>query len=238
MIRAIIWFAYFWSYLFYTAFILIKVKALDKQNKLVQRDELTHETARKWAKAIVGFSGSSIKVIGQENIPKDGGVLFVANHQSNFDIPILIGFVTRPKGFIAKLELMKVPVFSSWMKYIGCIFIDRGDVRQSLKAIKEGAERLVEGHALVIFPEGTRSKDGIVGEFKPGSLKLAMKSKVPIIPVTIKGSMNMMPKDKFVVRPSKVEVIISPPIIIDEIYEKDSSKITEKVRNIIIDNLK
>jgi 1-acyl-sn-glycerol-3-phosphate acyltransferase len=234
MLRAIIWMVYFWVYLIFSLRYMVKVKWFERQNKIAQRDEFLHEKSMKWAKAMVAFTNSKVKVTGEENIPKEGGVLFVGNHQSNFDIPILLGFINKPKAFITKIELSKVPIFGTWMKYIGCIFIDRKDVRQSLTAINEGAERLKQGYSMVLFPEGTRSHDGNIQEFKPGSLKLATKSKVPIIPVTIKGSMNIMPKKGFVIRPANVEVIISPPVNIDPAFENNSNKIAEIVRNIII----
>ncbi|MEI6749342.1 MAG: lysophospholipid acyltransferase family protein [Bacteroidales bacterium] len=234
MIKTLSWFGYLWLNLLMPRFSLMRLKW---QHKIHERDACAHAIARKWAQSAIGANGSLIKVTGVENVPKTGGMLFIANHQSNFDIPILIGFVPRDKGFIAKLELLKIPFFSKWMKYIGCVFIDRRDARQSLKAINQAAERLKEGHSLVIFPEGTRSSDGIVGQFKSGSLKIAMKAKVPIVPVTIKGSMNIMPKGTSFIKSANVEVIVSPPLILDQLTEKNPDVITEIVRNIIISNL-
>ena len=211
---------------------------LGRQGRTAERDACAHAIARDWSRKGLASNGSVIKVSGIENVPKTGGVLFIANHQSNFDIPILIGHVPRDKGFIAKLELLKVPAFSRWMKNLGCVFIDRGDARQSLTALNQAAESLKRGHTLVVFPEGTRSVNGTVGEFKPGSLKLAIKAKVPIVPVTIRGSMNIMPKGSSLIKSAKVDVIISAPLYLDELPEKDSNAIAEKVRNIIIENLR
>jgi 1-acyl-sn-glycerol-3-phosphate acyltransferase len=210
---------------------------LNRQGKIAERDACAHAIARKWAQSGLSMNGSSIQLIGIENVPTSGGVLFVANHQSNFDIPILIAHVPRDKGFIAKLELLKVPSFSRWMKYIGCVFIDRKDPRQSLKDINDAAERLKSGHSLVIFPEGTRSADGTVAPFRAGGLKLALKAKVPVVPVTISGSKNIMPKGTSLIKSASVKVIISPPLVPDEFTKMDSTQISEKVRNIIISNL-
>lgn len=210
---------------------------LKSQGKIAERDAWAHVIARKWAKSALSLNGSVINVTGIENVPKTGGVLFIANHQSNFDIPILIGFVPRDKGFISKVEFLKIPVFSRWMKYIGCVFIDRGDARQSLIALNQAVERLRKGHSMVIFPEGTRSMDGTVGQFKSGSAKIALKAKVPIVPVTINGSINIMPKGTSSIKPANVKVIVSPPLFLDTLPEKDANDITEKVRNIIIGNL-
>jgi len=234
MLKTISWFAYLWWSMLTPRFQLMK---LNRQGKIVERDACAHAIARKWAQSGLAMNGSSIHVTGLENVPDTGGVLFVANHQSNFDIPIMTGYVPRDKGFIAKLELSKVPAFSRWMKYIGCIFIDRKDPRQSLTVINDAAIRLKEGHSLVIFPEGTRSADGTVGPFKAGGLRLAIKARVPIVPVTISGSKNIMPKGTSIIKSARVNVIISPPLHPDEYKRMDSNQISEKVRNIIVSNL-
>lgn len=207
------------------------------QNNIPERDACAQEAARHWARTAISANGSVIQVTGIENIPLSGGVLFVSNHQSNFDIPILLGFVPRDKGFIAKAELMKIPVFRMWMKALGCIIINRADARQSHDALTRAAERLKEGHSLVIFPEGTRSSDGKLGRFKAGSLKLALHANVPIVPVTIKGSMNIMPKGTSLIKSARVDVIISEPVIAGQLPGKDIHAVTEMVRDIIRHNL-
>jgi 1-acyl-sn-glycerol-3-phosphate acyltransferase len=123
------------------------------------------------------------------------------------------------------------------MKYLGCIFIDRKDPRQSLTAISNAAESLKAGHSIVLFPEGTRSADGTVGPFKAGGLRLALKAGVPIVPVTISGSKNIMPKGSSIIKSARVNVIISPPLLPEEYKGMDSNQLSEKVRNSIISNL-
>ncbi len=237
MFRTITWIFYFIFRILILTPKLIKVKSLDKQNRIEDKDKLAYSIAKSWGKDLVEQSGSKVKVVGKENIPKDEPVLFVSNHQSNLDIPILLGFIDKPKAFVAKVEMSKFPVLSTWMKLINCIFIDRGNARESLKAIKAGIKLLKGGYSLVIFPEGTRSKDGNLMEFKPGSLKLATKSGVPIVPVTIKGANEIMPSGKLVIRPANVELIVSKPIYMDDDIVKDSNALTETVRNIINENL-
>ena len=107
----------------------------------------------------------------------------------------------------------------------------------TLTAINEAANRLMAGHSLVIFPEGTRSADGKLGVFKAGGLKLALKAKVPIVPVTISGSKNIMPKGSSIIRSANVKVIVSPALTFEEYKGLDSNEISEKVRNIISANL-
>ncbi len=235
MIRTIIWFAFFWIYLLFTLPALMKVKKLDKQNRIKERDDLVFKTARNWARALVNLTGTKINIIGAENIPKNEAVVFVSNHQGNFDIPILLGFLNKPKAFIAKKELIKFPIISTWMKYMNCVFMDRKDIRQSLQSINQGIEYIKEGYSMVIFPEGTRSIDGQLKDFKPGSLRLALKSGAPIVPVTIKGSINIMGKNSYIIKPANVTVIVSSPI--DPITIKDTNKLTEMIRDIIKGNL-
>ena len=237
MIKTIVWFTYFGVYLLLTLPALLKVKRLDQQGKVEERDHLVHQKAQNWARRLVNLSGAQIHVMGAENIPTEGPVLFVSNHQGNFDIPILLGFIDKPKGFIAKKEITKMPIIKNWMEYMQCVFIDREDVRQSLKAINRGAELLKEGYSQVIFPEGTRSADGSLGEFKPGSLKLALKSGVPIVPVTIRGSYNMMPKGEWKIRAAHVDVIISPAISTENLSGKEGNELTEHIWQIIQSNL-
>jgi 1-acyl-sn-glycerol-3-phosphate acyltransferase len=233
MYKTIQWFAYLWFHMLLPRPRLIWLRL---QKRIKERDTCANEVARNWARKAIAANGSKIKIFGIENVPTTGGVLFISNHQSNFDIPIFIGFIPRDKGFIAKVELMKVPVFRMWMKALGCIIVNRHDARQSLLALNLAAERLKEGHSLVVFPEGTRSSDGKLGHFKSGGFKLAFMAEVPIVPLTINGSMDIMPKGTSLIKSAEVEVIISPPVFPQE--EKDIHDTVEKVRGIILSNLR
>ena len=237
MIRTVVWFVYFWIYLVCLIPSLFKVKYFEKHNMIDKRDELVDKVVHKWAKSLVKLSGSTIKVMGEENIPKLGAVVFVANHQGSFDIPILLGFIKKPKSVIAKIEMKKMPMISTWMGYMKCVFMDRKDIRQSLKVINEAAEYLKQGYSTVVFPEGTRSKGNSMGEFKMGSFKLALKSGVPIVPVTIKGSYKIMELNGFIIRPAEVEIIISKPIQSLNISKKEAEELPDKVKTIIESNL-
>ncbi|WP_099192582.1 lysophospholipid acyltransferase family protein [Tepidibacter mesophilus] len=237
MFRTIKWFIYFWYSLIALTPDMKKVKKLNEQGDIVQKDKIVYEKASNWAKNLVDLSGTRVSVIGEDNIPEDEAVLFVSNHQGNFDIPILLGFIKKPKAFVAKEELRKFPLLSTWMEYMNCIFLNRSNSRESIKAVKQGINNLKQGYSMVIFPEGTRSRDGELGEFKPGALKLATKSKASIVPITINGSKNIMTKGSFIIKPAEVEVIISKPIEIEEGMDKDTKSLTENIKNIINDNL-
>ncbi|WP_240842768.1 1-acyl-sn-glycerol-3-phosphate acyltransferase [Acidaminobacter sp. JC074] len=229
--RTLIWFIHFWLYQIAVLPRYFIFKSKDKKGENIQ-DQM-QPLVQKWAQSMVKMSGSSVKVVGEENIPDEGPIVFVANHQSNFDIPIMLGYLKRPKGFIAKKETENFPIVGGWMRFLKCIFMDRTSPRAALKAIKEGINVVKEGYALVIFPEGTRSLDGKMGEFKPGSFKLATKAEARIIPVTISGSYDIMKKGSMKIKPAEVTVTVSEPVSSTQYESADSYLLREEVFKII-----
>jgi len=236
MLRTIVWFAYFWIYLILILPKYFEANRLLKTGKIKERDKLVAEVAAKWARDLLKLAGARVKVTGAENVPTDRTVLFVGNHQGNFDIPILLGYIDKPKAFVAKIELLKLPMIRTWMKHMNCVFMDRNDMRQSLKVMNEATEYLRQGYSTVIFPEGTRSKGEAMGEFKPGSLRIAVKAGVPIVPVTIKGSYRLMESNGYLIKPADVEVIISAPIETSGLTKEQINELNDEVRSIIAYN--
>jgi 1-acyl-sn-glycerol-3-phosphate acyltransferase len=202
---------------------------LQKEGRIQERDVLVDKKVKEWSRSLVRLSGSKITVSGEENIPKDTAVLFVSNHQGNFDIPILLGYIQKPKAFISKIEVKKMPFIGTWMEQLNCLFMDRKNVRQSVKAINEGARLLQNGTSLVIFPEGTRSKGDGMAEFKTGSFKLATKSGVPITPVTINGSYKIMELQGFWIKPAEVHIVVHPPIYPQQEEAKELALKSERI---------
>jgi len=172
---------------------------------------------------------------GIEKVPT-GAVLFVSNHQSLFDIPIFFSTLNKQMGFVAKSDLERLPIFNKWIALIKSVFIDREDPRQSLKAIQQGISLLKDGYSLVIFPEGTRSKCDEMSDFKKGSLRLAIKSEVPIVPITISGSYKLFELNKRVAS-GKVDFIIHDPIKTQGLSKEEANNLSEKVQSIIGDTL-
>lgn len=237
MFRTVLWFTYFWAYLLSIQPALLKVNRLERMDRTVEHDRLTNQTAKKWANSLVKLAGVTVEIQGEENIPANGSVLFVSNHQGNFDIPILLGYIDKPKAFIAKIELLKLPLIRSWMTHLKCVFMDRSDIRQSLRVINQAAEQLKAGYSMVIFPEGTRSKGEMIGEFKPGSLKLAFKAGVPIVPISICGSYKIMEQNGFKIKPAHVKVTIFNPIPTTGLSKEEAAELPGKVRKIIAQGL-
>lgn len=233
MIRTIIWFIYFWFQLILSIPKLMKVKKMEAE----ALEKYASNISKKWAKKLLRLAGAKIEVRGIDNIPADDkGILYVANHQSNFDIPLLLGYLPNFHSFIAKIELKNFPIIGTWMEHLNCVFMDRENVRQSVRAISKGIKHLKRGNSMAIFPEGTRSLDGQLNEFKPGALKLGTKSKAHIVPVSINGTYDLMKKGSRIITPAKVEIVISKPIQNTE--EKDTHTIADEVKEIIKKNIK
>jgi 1-acyl-sn-glycerol-3-phosphate acyltransferase len=232
MIRTIIWFIIFWIYLIVSLFQNIRYWYFGKVGNEEKQTMILHNTTSRWARNMVRFTGTKVEVNGEENI-QDRNVLFVSNHQGNFDIPVIMGYIPKLKGFVAKIELAKMPIVSGWMKKLGCLFLDRKDPRQSLKTILKGIEELKEGKNLVVFPEGTRSKGRYtIGEFKKGSLKLAIKSGVPIVPVTIDGTYKIL-EERNRISKTKVSITIHEPIYMENLSNEEKNELTNYVYDII-----
>jgi 1-acyl-sn-glycerol-3-phosphate acyltransferase len=230
--RTILWYTIFAITLFLTAPILLFAKIRKRFMPEAEFLKFTESVVRNWALIQVRTSGAKFYISGMDNIP-DEAVLFVSNHQSNFDIAVFLALIPKPKGFVAKIEILKVPVLRNWMKYINCVFMDRKDMRQSLKTIIEGIKILKSGHSMVIFPEGTRSKGDSPGEFKAGSYKLATKSNVPIVPVSISGTYKLMEANKNRIKPADVRVTIHPPIFTVNLPDEELATLPQTVENII-----
>ncbi|WP_216830234.1 lysophospholipid acyltransferase family protein [Alkalihalobacterium elongatum] len=234
MIRTVIWVIYLALYLIYSLPTLCKVKRLEPSLTVAERDKLSSELPKRWARSLVKLAGAEVTVERMENVPSEGAVLFVSNHQGDFDIPLLLGYIDKPKGFISKEEVRKVPIVGWWMTVINCVFMQRKDRRQSLQAIDEGAKLLRNGHSLVVFPEGTRSKGNEMGRFKAGSFRLALQSNVPIVPVSINGSYKLF-EEKRLIQPGAVEIKVGKPIYHREYKDMDEKELATLVRNIIKD---
>lgn len=208
---------------------LKKAQKLRQEGKVEEHRELVHNHTQKFGQIIMKTAGATVEVKGLENIPKDRNVLFVGNHQSNFDIPLLLSEIPDLIGFISKLEMKKIPIARTWMEEMYCVFMDRNDRRQSLQAIKQGIENLKNGHNIVVFPEGTRSKGGPLGEFKAGSLTLATKSGVPIVPIVIDGTHKLLEDNNNRIKPAHVKLTILEPIYLED--QTDGKALTEEIQN-------
>ena len=172
---------------------------------------------------ILFLSGTKVDVIGRENIPDDQPVLYVGNHRSYFDIVIGYRLIKGECGFIAKKEMEKIPFLRRWMKNIHCLFLDRKNIKEGLKTILAGIDKVKHEISIWIFPEGTRNRDAGMMEFKEGSMKIAEKTGCPIIPVAMTGTAEIFEKHIPWIKKSHVTVTFGKPIDIKTL-EKDQKK--------------
>lgn len=215
----------------YSLIFLIKYSYLKKYASKDKQVQYSYKSLQKLTRALLFCAGIKLNVKGKENIPKNQTVLFVANHKSYFDIPILVSIIDIPMAFIGKIQLKKTPVISFWMKKINCIFMDRDDIRQSLKSINEGIEQIKNGQSLLIFPEGTRIIEEELGEFKKGSLKLASKTNVLIIPIYIENAHRILEKQFPWVKSTKVNVNVGSPVVIEELDEENKKNLAKYIKS-------
>lgn len=235
--KSVLFYLDFFMYLIITNLKKSKLEKLKKNGTKQQVEEYINKVVKVWRTHVLNSVGAKVNVVGRENIPQ-GTCLYVGNHQGFFDIPIIFESIDRPVGFIAKKELLKLKVLTYWMNQIHCVFMDRSNVRESIKAINEGIDTLKNGYSLVIFPEGTRSKGPSIGEFKKGSLKLALKSGVPIVPIAIDGSYNLREgNEKSRIKSAEVKVTICKPIYTESLSKEDQANLAEVVKDVIASNI-
>ncbi len=191
---------------------------------------------RYWARITLLSTGSTVEVMGQEKLPDTRNICFISNHQGMFDIPMVLGFIGIPAGFIAKQELFKIPALSHWMREIPCVFIDRGSARKAIETFHKSAEVIKAGHPMVIFPEGTRSKSDQMGEFHLGSFKLPAMAGATIVPIVLKGSWRIYEIDKKI-HAQKLKLQILDPITPDTDLYKDNRKLAGHLHQLISETL-
>lgn len=211
------------------------LKEINKIEKAGNEQEVKEKIAPlviDWAKYCVDATGAQVEVTGIENVPTDRSVVYIGNHQGIFDIPLLLGYIPYQKAFIAKIEILKIPMISDWMKLMKCVFLDRKNPRQSIEAMHQGMENVKNGYSMVIFPEGTRSKGGPVKEFKPGSFKLAFQSEADIVPVTIDGTWKIYEEHKKI-NPAKIKLTIHPAVKTEGLNKDELREIPAQVQKIV-----
>lgn len=188
-----------------------------------------------WAFRVVRvLSGTKVIIKGLENVPNDTAVLYVGNHRSFYDIILTYPKVPRPTGYIAKREMLKVPLLSVWMKYLHCLFLDRENVKEGLKTILEAVEKAKSGISICIFPEGTRNKTADTFlPFHEGSFKIAEKAGVPIVPMTIVNSAAIFEDHLPKIKKATVIIEYGKPIDVKQLSKEERKIIGNTVKSVI-----
>jgi 1-acyl-sn-glycerol-3-phosphate acyltransferase len=225
-------FIIFWTVIFSGFFAVITILT-----SFVSTDgETPHKVARIWAKCILAASNIKVTVEGLSNLNRTGSYIYMPNHVSNFDIPVLQAYLPVQFRWLAKAELFKIPIFGYAMKRAGYISINRFDRKSAIQSLNKAAEIIRNGTSVIIFPEGTRSQNQNIQSFKKGGFVLAVDSGVPIIPVIIHGTWTIMQKKQILVRPGNVVLEIKKPINTLDYTRETKDDLMEKVRNIVLDS--
>lgn len=196
---------------------------------------LYHWHARTWSRIGLRIAGITVEVTGADRVPSGESIIFMSNHQGNFDILALFQAIPRRFAWIAKEELFRIPVFGHSMARAGYVPLKRDATsgRQAVKSIERAAALIREGRSVVVFPEGTRTDDGSLLPFKQGGFLLAARAGVPIVPVTINGSMGVNPKTRLAIHPGTIRVTFADPVPTAGIAAKERVLLMENVRRAI-----
>ena len=181
--------------------------------------------------------GTKPKVDGLENIPKKQTVVYALNHRSIFDIILTYPYTKGRTGFIAKKELKKVPIFSTWLWFANCLFLDRKNIREGVKTMKKGIDNIEHGISMCVFPEGTRNKDSesltSLLDFHAASFKLAEKPNVPIIPIAVYNSAECFENHKPFFKSCPVYIKIGAPVVLSDLAPEERKFIGKYMQSVI-----
>lgn len=185
-------------------------------------DRMADRTPRRWARGILRAAGCRVKLEGVGHLRRDEPRIIVSNHQSWFDVFALAAHLPVRYRFVAKKELTRIPVFGAAWQALGHVSIDREDRSAAIEALDQAAQGIhQEAVAVVIFPEGTRSPTGELQPFKKGAFVLAIQAGVPVVPVAVTGTHEIMPKGSWRVSPGEIRVRLGEPLSTDELVHRD-----------------
>lgn len=198
---------------------------------------LIYRLARFCIRAAGWMGGVRVHVQGREKIAPGTTYVFLSNHQGNFDGPVLVHAIPRDWSALIKKEMMKLPVLSLVLKQVKFIPIERSNPQKARAAIEYGSKLLAAGKSFLAFPEGTRSRDGRLGEFKKGVFIMAIEAQAPVVPVTILDSAKVQPPGKYGIRPGHIQVIFHDPIETKGMTLEDRDRLVQLTRSAIASSL-
>lgn len=229
MFRTIIFFCIFWTSLLLAAPLSLPFILAEALGFKGQPRRALAGLAGFWCRIVLKGIGVKLTVEGAERIPRDGPVVFYPNHQGDLDILLAVAVIPRQVGFIAKKQAAWIPLLNLWMLAMGCVFIDRGNIAQGIKAIAKGTQRVKDGRAMCVFPEGTRSRGPRMLPFRNGAFRLAIRAEAAVVPVTIDGAYKVW-EEHHQIRPAAVRVVFHEPIQTLGLDSQERKALPEKVR--------
>ena len=186
-----------------------------------------------WARVNSYVTPMLLRVEGREHIDPKQSYVIVSNHQSLYDIFALYGWLGIDFKWVMKVELRKVPVIGIACEKLGHIYIDRSNTEAAIRTIRDARTKVVDGTSVIFFPEGTRSRDGRLKAFKKGAFKMAMDLGIPLLPVTITGTYDILPPKTINLFPGRARMIIHPPIQIDDFESMDLRTLMDTTRELL-----
>jgi 1-acyl-sn-glycerol-3-phosphate acyltransferase len=185
-----------------------------------------------WSKLVCIISLCPVRVRGAEKLDRGQSYVFVSNHQGAFDIFLVYGYIGQRIKWVMKKSLRRIPFVGLACEKAGFIFVDSSSRQAAAQTIEDAEKRLVNGNSIVIFPEGTRTKTGFMGKFKKGGYQMALDLKLPIVPVTLNGTFEVMPSGSFLLNPHRLEMIVHEPIPTVGIKIEDIRDAAVKIREL------
>lgn len=223
----------------YISILYLPIIALKDEKTAVK---LAREKLKWLSKLVLKSLGVRLRVVykNRKNInqlEREKGIIYVCNHQSNLDIPVIVSTLHMDVGFVAKKEMKSWPFFNIWMRKSKCVFLNRENPREGIKDIKEAVKVIKEGYPIVIFPEGERTLDGEILRFKKGSFKLATETNGIIIPLTLKGTFDIQKRGEWKMKRNQlVTVVVDEPIYVSSLSKEELKDLSTTVREIIENN--
>jgi len=190
-----------------------------------------------WARLNCFLTPIGVKVSGRSHVDKSQSYVIVSNHQSQYDIFVLYGWLDIDFKWVMKKELRKVPGIGVSCEKIGHVFIDRFNRQAAMASLEEAKGRIVHGTSIVFFPEGTRTKDGSLGRFKKGAFRMALELGLPILPITIKGTRDILPSGTLDLLPGRAELIFHAPIEVAGMKKENLDEMMARSRQVIASGL-
>ena len=196
-----------------------------------KKQRLTTPMVVFWARSIIRLCFIPVTVEGADRLRDVKSAVFVANHQSLFDIFLLLAYPGCRIGFLAKKQTLWIPVIGLLMLLLGHIMVDRSNPKASLRSVKRCIRAVRSGRSIAIFPEGTRTRDGEIRDFKGGSMKIPLRTSAPVVPVTICGTFNVMPKNTFGVQPRPIHLHFGEQIATEGVERSGFKEFVKRVEN-------
>ncbi|QOC21147.1 1-acyl-sn-glycerol-3-phosphate acyltransferase [Wenzhouxiangella sp. AB-CW3] len=194
--------------------------------------------AANWGRMLAWLVPVRVSVEGLDGVDPSRSYVVVANHQSQFDIPVVYGFSGLDLRWVAKAEVGRIPFVAAGCRAIGHVFINRSDPDQARTAINRAVERLKPGTGLMFFPEGTRSRSGELMRFKKGAFRVAIDQQLPLLPVSVIGSRDILPADSLRLRPGRVRLRFHAPIDTTGMSAADVGDLRRQAHEIIAEGLR